>query len=200
MPGMIDVHTHIDSLDRAKRALDSGVTTVRTAGVSGYQDVGIRELVYTGQIPGPEVVAAGTFLTTDLGPALLSDPRFAELHDGVNSDDDFRLVVQVNADRGVDFIKTRGTQRAGLPYTDPRQQVYTERQLRVIVEEAAKFRHSRHGARAWRRRCARRRAGGRQKHRTWHLSEHRDDAAHEGAGHLARADVDYDRRPRRGSQ
>ena len=139
MPGMIDVHTHIDSLARAKRALDSGVTTVRTAGVSGYQDVGIRELVYTGRIPGPDFVAAGTFLTTDLGPALLSDPRFAELHDGVTSDDDLRLVVQINADRGVDFIKTRGTQRAGLPYTDPRQQVYTERQLRVIVEEAAKF-------------------------------------------------------------
>lgn len=138
MPGMIDVHTHIDSLDRAQRALDSGVTTVRSASVSAFQDVGIRELVFTGQIPGPEIVAAGVFITPNLGPALLSDPRLAELHDGVHSDDDLRLVVQVNAERGVDFIKTRGTQRAGLPYTDPRQQVYTERQLRVIVEEAAK--------------------------------------------------------------
>jgi len=36
---------------------------------------------------------------------------------------------------GVDVIKTRGTQRAGLPETDPRQQVYTERQLRVVVKE-----------------------------------------------------------------
>jgi imidazolonepropionase-like amidohydrolase len=35
-------------------------------------------------------------------------------------------------------IKTRGTERAGLPETDPRRQVYTERQLRVIVEEAAR--------------------------------------------------------------
>ncbi|MGI9262231.1 MAG: amidohydrolase family protein [Woeseiaceae bacterium] len=139
MPGMIDVHTHIDSLDRAKRALDSGVTTVRSASVSAFQDVGIRELVFTGQIPGPEIVAAGVFITPDLGPALLSDPRLAELHDGVHSDEALRLVVQVNADRGVDVIKTRGTQRAGLPDTDPRQQVYTERQLRVVVEEAAKF-------------------------------------------------------------
>ena len=139
MPGLIDVHTHIDSLARAKRALDSGVTTVRTAGVSGYQDVGIRELVYKGQIPGPDFVAAGTFLTPELGPALLSDPRFADLADGVYDDDDLRRVVQINADRGVDFIKTRGTQRAGLPYTDPRQQVYTERQLKVIVDEAARF-------------------------------------------------------------
>jgi len=48
------------------------------------------------------------------------------------------LLVNINADRGVDVIKTRGTQRAGLPDTDPRQQVYTERQLRVIVEAATR--------------------------------------------------------------
>jgi len=138
MPGMIDAHTHLDSLERAKRALDSGVTTVRSASVSAFQDVGIRELVYAGEIPGPDVVAAGVFVTPDLGPALLSDPRLAELYDGVHSDEALRLVVKVNADRGVDVIKTRGTQRAGLPYTDPRQQVYTERQLRVIVDEAAR--------------------------------------------------------------
>jgi imidazolonepropionase-like amidohydrolase len=44
--------------------------------------------------------------------------------------------VNVNADRGVDWIKTRGTERAGLPDTDPRQQTYTEAQLRVIVDAA----------------------------------------------------------------
>ena len=48
-----------------------------------------------------------------------------------------RTVVRVNLDHGVDWIKTRGTERAGLPDTDPRQQVYDEAQLRVIVEEAA---------------------------------------------------------------
>ncbi|MFM9014838.1 MAG: amidohydrolase family protein, partial [Gemmatimonadota bacterium] len=45
--------------------------------------------------------------------------------------------VRVNLDRGVDWIKTRGTERAGLPDTDPRKQVYTEAELRAIVEEAA---------------------------------------------------------------
>jgi imidazolonepropionase-like amidohydrolase len=29
MPGMFDVHTHIDSVKRAKQAIESGVTTVR---------------------------------------------------------------------------------------------------------------------------------------------------------------------------
>ncbi len=138
MPGMIDVHTHIDSIERAKRALDSGVTTVRSASVSAYQDIGLRELVRSGKLAGPEILAAGVYVTPNLGTAALADPRLAELFDGVNSDEDLRRLVNINIDRGVDVIKTRGTQRAGLPDTDPRQQVYTERQLRIVVEEAAK--------------------------------------------------------------
>lgn len=138
MPGMIDVHTHLDTIDKAKRALDSGVTTVRTAGVSAFQDVALRELVKSGRLAGPEVLAAGIFVTPELGRAQLADPRLAEFFDGVDTDEDLRRLVRLNIERGADVIKTRGTQRAGLPDTDPRQQVYTERQLRIVVEEAGK--------------------------------------------------------------
>lgn len=136
MPGMFDVHTHLSTLDQAKRALESGVTTVRSASVDAYQDVALQALVETGGLAGPEVVASGVYITPDLGDTILADPRLAELQAGVNSDEALRLVVRVNADRGAKSIKTRGTQRAGLPDTDPRQQVYTERQLRVVVDEA----------------------------------------------------------------
>lgn len=138
MPGMFDVHTHIDNLGAAERALASGVTTVRSASVDAYQDVAFRELVKSGAVAGPDMQAAGVYVTPDLGNTVLADPRLAELQDGVYSDDDLRTLVQINAARGVDVIKTRGTQRAGLPDTDPRQQVYTEAQLRVVVEEAAR--------------------------------------------------------------
>jgi len=138
LPGLFDVHTHINNLAAARRALESGVTTVRTAGVPAFQDVSLRELVKAGKIPGPDVAAAGVFVTTDLGDSVLADPRLKDLAGGVNTDEEFKLLVSINADRGVDFIKTRGTERAGLPETDPRRQVYTERQLRVIVEEAAR--------------------------------------------------------------
>ena len=137
MPGMFDVHTHINSLAQARRALESGVTTVRTASVPAFQDVSLRELVKAGKIPGPDVAAAGVFVTPNLGESVLADPRLSALAGGVNTDVELRLLVKINADRGVDVIKTRGTQRAGLPDTDPRQQVYTERQLRVIVNAAA---------------------------------------------------------------
>jgi len=138
MPGLIDVHTHLDSLERARRALESGVTTVRTAGVPAFQDVTLRELVRAGKIPGPDVVAAGVYVTPNLDETLLADPRLVALSEGVRTDEALRLLVNVNIDRGVDVIKTRGTERAGRPDTDPRQQVYTEHQLRVVVEEAAK--------------------------------------------------------------
>ncbi len=139
MPGLFDAHTHISSIEQAKQALESGVTTVRSASVSAYQDVGLQQLVESGALPGPEMIAAGVYITPDLGNTILADPRLAELHAGVTTDDALRLLVRVNADRGARVIKTRGTQRAGLPDTDPRQQVYTERQLRVVVEEAAKY-------------------------------------------------------------
>ena len=138
MPGLFDVHTHVDSVDRAKQAVESGVTTVRSASVTAFQDVALRELVRRGKLPGPEFLAAGIYVTPNLSNTVLADPRLVALADGVNSDDELRLLVRINVDRGVDVIKTRGTQRAGLPDTDPRQQVYTERQLRVVVDEAAK--------------------------------------------------------------
>lgn len=138
MPGLIDVHTHLDNLDAARRALLSGTTTVRTAGVEAYEDIGLRALVQAGKLPGPDVVAAGVYITPDLEETVLADPRLAPLAGGVTSDEQLRLLVNINIDRGVDVIKTRGTERAGRPDTDPREQVYTRHQLEVVIEEAAR--------------------------------------------------------------
>ena len=81
MPGLIDVHTHLDKLDAARRALLSGTTTIRTAGVAAFEDIGLRELVRTGKLPGPDVVAAGIYITPDLEETVLADPRLAPLAD-----------------------------------------------------------------------------------------------------------------------
>ena len=138
MSGFIDAHTHIRSLSSAKRALESGVTTVRSASTPNYQDVNIRELVKSGALSGPDMVATGVFVTPNLGETVLADPRLAALMNGVNSEEELRMLVRINAARGVDFIKTRGTERAGLPNTDPRKQTYTQAQLTAIVDEARK--------------------------------------------------------------
>ena len=138
MPGMFDVHTHLSTLAQARRALVSGVTTIRSASVKAFEDVALRELVRSGAVAGPDVVAAGVYVTPKLGDTILADPRLSVLANGVNTDDELRTLVRINIDRGANVIKTRGTERAGLSTTDPRQQVYTERQLRVVVEEAAR--------------------------------------------------------------
>jgi len=45
--------------------------------------------------------------------------------------------VQLNLSHGVDWIKILATERAGTADTDPRKQVYTEEEIRAIVQEAA---------------------------------------------------------------
>ena len=138
VPGLIDAHTHISTLANARRALESGVTTIRSASTSNYQDVALRDLVKQGAVAGPDVIAAGVFITPDLGETMLADARLGALKDGVTTEAALRAVVRVNLDHGVNVIKTRGTERAGLPNTDPRQQTYTEQQLAWIVDEATK--------------------------------------------------------------
>jgi len=138
IPGLFDVHTHLDNPAAMRRALVSGVTTLRSAGVPAFQDVGLREMVRAGALPGPDVIAAGVYVTPDLEDSIMADPRLAGLFGGVTSEEALRQVVRVNADRGVDVIKTRGTERAGRSDTDPREQVYTQEQLKIVVDEAAK--------------------------------------------------------------
>lgn len=139
VPGLIDAHSHLNTLDAAQRALESGVTTVRTAGVGGFADVAIRDAVRAGHLAGPDILATGVYVTPDIGDGALSDQRLNRfLADSVNTEEELRALVAVNADHGVDWIKTRSTERAGLPQTDPREQVYTESELRAVVDAAAR--------------------------------------------------------------
>ena len=140
MPGLIDAHAHISDLAGAKTALLSGVTTARSAGVSMFADVAIRDMVNGGHLAGPDLLAAGVHLqphfegTSDI----LSDPRLFEFAAGLKSPDQIRRATQVNLDHGVDVIKTSATDRAGLPDTDPRHYLFDETQLRAVVETAAR--------------------------------------------------------------
>lgn len=137
VPGLTDAHSHVNTLAGVQRALESGVTLIRTAGVGGYADVAIRDLVRDGVLPGPDILATGVYVTPDIGDAVLADPDLYPLAGGVRTPEELRLLVRTNVKHGVDWMKTRGTERAGLPETDPREQVYSEEQLRIIVEEAA---------------------------------------------------------------
>ena len=138
LPGLIDAHTHAADFASFRRALETGVTTVRSAGVSNYADVGFHELVKSGAVAGPDVVAAGYHVRPRMAEeAFLSDPSYADLMSGVTTIEKLRRAVQMNLAHGVDWIKMLATERAGTADTDPRKQIYTEAEIRAIVEEAA---------------------------------------------------------------
>ncbi len=138
LPGLMDAHTHLDSLDAASRALRSGVTTLRGASVGSYRDVVIGEMADAGIIAGPEYLGAGVYVTPYIGTGVLADPNLIHLGVPLQSETDLRTLVRTNIENGARVIKTRGTERAGTPTTDPREQVYTSEQLQVVVDEASK--------------------------------------------------------------
>jgi len=137
LPGLIDGHTHASDFAAFRRALESGVTTVRSAGVSNFADVGFNELVKKGAVAGPNVVTAGYHVRPQMAQeAFLGDPAYADLMSGVTTIEKMRRAVQLNLSHGVDWIKILATERAGTADTDPRKQVYTEAEIRAIVQEA----------------------------------------------------------------
>jgi imidazolonepropionase-like amidohydrolase len=139
LPGLLDAHVHVATIAAARLALAGGATTVRSASTSFFQDVGLRAMGELGGLGVPRVLAAGLFVTPNMGDSLLADPRLAPLAtlpEGVRSPEALRHVVRVNRARGVDLVKTRSTERAGLPEQDPRVQVYDVDQLRAVVRAA----------------------------------------------------------------
>jgi imidazolonepropionase-like amidohydrolase len=138
VPGLIDAHTHLQDFASTRAALESGVTTVRVSGVPNYADVGLRELARKGAIAGPDVIASGYHVRPRLAEeAFLNDPTQSPLMTGVTTIDAVRQAVRMNLAHGVDWIKVMATERAGMVDTDPRKQVYTEEELRAVVDEAA---------------------------------------------------------------
>src|SRR5438093_1449155 len=91
-----------------------------------------------GAVAGPNVVTAGYHVRPQMAPeAFLADPSYADLMAGVTTIERMRRAVQMNLSHGVDWIKILATERAGTADTDPRKQVYTEDEIRAIVQEAA---------------------------------------------------------------
>lgn len=138
LPGLVDAHTHLATLAAAERALRSGVTTVRSSGVSNFWDVGLRELVRRGHLRGPDMLASGYHVRRRVAEEVFfNDPTLGDLMGGLLRPDDLRRIVRFNLAHGVDWIKVLATERAGTAETDPRHQMFTEDELKVVVAEAA---------------------------------------------------------------
>lgn len=157
LPGLIDLHTHIEDPASAKRALQSGVTTTRVLGDNYLKGMATRDLVRAGHVPGPQMLTSGGHVRPELGESfILSYPQFGQhLATPLTGVDRVTEVVRAVIARGADVIKVGASERAGLARTDPRRQELSFEELRAAVVEAerhglhvAAHAHDRRGAQA----------------------------------------------------
>ncbi|ALI97677.1 metal-dependent hydrolase family protein [Rufibacter tibetensis] len=164
LPGLIEGHSHLllhpynetswndqvlkeaDALRvaratvHARNTLLAGFTTVRDLGSEGaeYADVGLKQAIDQGIIPGPRMLVAGKALiaTGSYGPKGF-DPAFevpqgAEAADGV---DNISRVVRDQIGKGVDIVKVYADYRWG-PNGEA-MPTFTLAELKLIVEIAS---------------------------------------------------------------
>jgi imidazolonepropionase-like amidohydrolase len=143
LPGLIDTHTHIflqgedpaeggydiqllkhpssyrsaRAVVAARRALEQGFTTIRdveTEG-AGYGDVGIKEAINDGYIPGPRMFVATRAISVTGGYPLegynpdIVVPKGAQLGDGPV---ELRKIAREQIENGADWIKVYMTHRS----------------------------------------------------------------------------------------
>jgi len=123
----------------ARATLEAGFTTIRDLGTegAGYADVGLREAIAKGAIPGPRIITSGRAIvaTGSYGPKgfapEISLPQGAEEADG----ESLPRVVRDQIGHGADWVKVYADYRWG-PNGEARP-TFTEPELRTIVEIAA---------------------------------------------------------------
>jgi imidazolonepropionase-like amidohydrolase len=169
MPGLIDTHTHIflQGEDPAqggydvnilkqplayraaratvsvRRALEQGFTTLRdveTEG-AGYGDVGIKQAIEDGSIPGPRlrivtraISTTGGYPLEDYAPEL-EMPKGAQIVDGPV---EARKAAREQLDHGADWIKVYMTHRSWIGKHGElvSQPTLTLEEIKAIVDEA----------------------------------------------------------------
>ena len=165
LPGLIDLHTHLTStgvhwedellkttpgqaaLHGARNALVTlmaGFTTCRDMGPTWpFVDIDLRNAIDEGVVPGPRLMASGNYVSATGGAGdarqfsiYVDVPLVRNLADGV---DEIRKAVRTNLKAGADFIKILATGAVLSKGTPPGAQQYTEEELRVAVEEAARW-------------------------------------------------------------
>jgi imidazolonepropionase-like amidohydrolase len=165
LPGLIDLHTHLadagQSADlalplktspaataligahNARLTLEAGFTTVRDVGTyRGLTDIGLRDAINAGHVPGPRMFVAGAYITIpkgggELNGVIPNDQLPSDMRLGVASTpEEAAAKTAFLIEQGADFIKTIATGAVLAIGTEPGEPEMTEDQLRAVVETA----------------------------------------------------------------
>jgi imidazolonepropionase-like amidohydrolase len=160
LPGLIDSHTHITgapedagysiiaksvprtTLQGAKNALvtlRAGFTTIRDVGADNYTDIGLRDAINDGDVPGPRILASGPPLSITGGHCddTMHAPEYKLTALGVaDGADEAMKVTRRNIKYGADVIKICATGGVLSFGDDPRTSQYTLEELKAIISDA----------------------------------------------------------------
>ncbi len=160
LPGLIDMHVHLDSpadiggyrgleysdrfwsvvqVANALATLRAGFTTVRNVGSDAWNDVGLREAIDDGRVPGPRVVTAtfGIGATGGHCDSTFFPPSMNEASPyNVDSPEEGRKMVRLLRKYGAQVIKICATGGVFSRNTEPGQQQLTFEEMKAIVDEA----------------------------------------------------------------
>lgn len=160
LPGLIDMHVHLDSLaeiggynglqytdsfwamvavKNAHDMLNAGFTTVRNVGSANRNDIGLKQAIEGGYAMGPRIVPAGYALGATGGhcDSTFLPPSLETPQEGV-ADGEQALRHEVRRQRkyGAEVIKVCATGGVFSRNTEPGQQQLSENELRAIADEA----------------------------------------------------------------
>ncbi|MEQ1496091.1 MAG: amidohydrolase family protein [Novosphingobium sp.] len=162
LPGLIDMHVHLDSpaniggwraleytdsffamtaVSNGRAMLDAGFTTVRNVGASNRNDIGLAQAVGQGYVVGPRIVAAGYALgstgghcdQTGLPPSFEKPGKVEGIGD---TPEELKYQVRRQRKYGSAVIKVCATGGVFSHNTEPGQQQLSEPELTAIADES----------------------------------------------------------------
>jgi len=160
LPGLIEGHSHlflhpynetswndqvlkesraertVRAVNHAKATLLAGFTTVRDLGTEGamYDDVGLKESIEKGLIPGPRMIIATRAIvaTGSYGPKLSADNESIKGAAEADGEDVLIKEIRTQIGKGADFIKIYADYRWGI--NKEAQPTFTLDELKKAVE------------------------------------------------------------------
>ncbi|MBT8253654.1 MAG: amidohydrolase family protein [Flavobacteriaceae bacterium] len=167
MPGLIDMHVHIEGESNPRRYLDrftkneadvafgtlkyarvtlmAGFTTVRDMGGTGV-NISLRNAIANGEVDGPRIITAGKAIGTTGGHAdptngmrkeLMGDPGPKE--GVINSADDAKKAVRQRYKDGADIIKITATGGVLSVAKNGQNPQFTLEEIKAICETAKDY-------------------------------------------------------------
>jgi imidazolonepropionase-like amidohydrolase len=153
LPGFIDAHVHVcldaspdpmtsflktplvvtalKAANFARDTLQAGVTSVRDMGARDGIDLGLRQAIRSGLVPGPRMLVSGT-------PICMTGGHGWQIGCEADGPDEVRKAARAQIKAGADIIKLMATGGVLTPAVEPGSEQLTEEEMRAGVEEAHK--------------------------------------------------------------